>query len=677
MSWMVKLYETYDKALSNSELPNYPAPYFHAKEGCHIEITIDDKGYFKSAQSLVTEIKYGKKTDYKKTRTIIPITPKSLTGRTSGSAPYPLAEKLQYIAKDYAAYGGIKAPYFPHYVSKLQKWANHEQYSHWKVKAILEYVMKGTVIEDLVGARQLFVTESDSKPELITKWKDQAEKGAIKPPLIQSITGGEQGNAIIRWVVQKEGEANDTTWEDNELIESWQSYASSIYEENGFCQILGRDAFLTSTHPKAIYPQAINAKLISMPTDKGYLTYQGKFTNDSQPVGISFEASQKAHNTLRWLIERGQGKFLGISKGNNRPAVIVSWAISGTDTPHPLEDVWGLLKNNNEIEENSTSMPVIENYIDNTIDFGQSFSIELGKYLNGYKAKLKNSGNIVIMGLDSATDGRMAVTYYQEIFPDEYIERISKWHKEFSWYQRHKINKNIVWPVYAPSPNAISEMIYGNIIGDDVKQKLKKNAIERILSCIVEARPFPQDLKEKAVQRVTNRSAYKSEKQLLWEEHLGIACALYRGFCKRDLKQNKEYIVGLEQENNSRDYLYGRLLAIAERVEDMSLYVSGEKRSTTAARLMQRFADRPASTWRNIELALQPYMQRLKNNRAGFLHNIQTLLDEVMGKFIEGDFVNDKPLSGEFLLAYHTQRFELRSKKQSNENDESQTDGDE
>jgi len=60
----------------------------------------------------------------------------------------------------------------------------------------------------------------------------------------------------------------------------------------------------------------------------------------------------------------------------------------------------------------------------------------------------------------------------------------------------------------------------------------------------------------------------------------------------------------------------------------------------------------------------------------GFLHNIQTLLDEVMDKFTEGEFVKDKPLSGEFLLAYHSQRFELRSKKQSNEESELQTDGD-
>ncbi len=134
--------------------------------------------------------------------------------------------------------------------------------------------------------------------------------------------------------------------------------------------------------------------------------------------------------------------------------------------------------------------------------------------------------------------------------------------------------------------------------------------------------------------------------------------------------------MALEEANHSRDYLYGRLLAIAERIEEIALNVGGEKRTTNAARLMQRFADRPYSTWRNIELALQPYIQRLANNRAGFLHNIQLLLDEVVDKFSGEGFKNDKQLGGEFLLAFHSQRLDLRKKKplvEEAENDELQT----
>jgi CRISPR-associated protein Csd1 len=41
-------------------------------------------------------------------------------------------------------------------------------------------------------------------------------------------------------------------------------------------------------------------------------------------------------------------------------------------------------------------------------------------------------------------------------------------------------------------------------------------------------------------------------------------------------------------------------------LEQRALYAAGEKRDTHAAKLMQRFADHPCATWRQIELALSP-----------------------------------------------------------------------
>ena len=60
--------------------------------------------------------------------------------------------------------------------------------------------------------------------------------------------------------------------------------------------------------------------------------------------------------------------------------------------------------------------------------------------------------------------------------------------------------------------------------------------------------------------------------------------------------------------------------------------MAGEGRETTSARLMQRFADRPFSTWRTIELALTPYRARLHSSEKtmAFLKSRERLLDEVM-----------------------------------------------
>lgn len=121
----------------------------------------------------------------------------------------------------------------------------------------------------------------------------------------------------------------------------------------------------------------------------------------------------------------------------------------------------------------------------------------------------------------------------------------------------------------------------------------------------------------------------------------------------------------LEQGRTSRDYLFGRLLAVAERIEDMALYLAKEKRETSAAKLMQRFADHPYSTWRTIELSLTPYKTRLRSKSPGFLVTMEKLVDGIVCAFNNQDFMSEARLSGEFLLGYHCQRQALWLKSES------------
>ena len=118
--------------------------------------------------------------------------------------------------------------------------------------------------------------------------------------------------------------------------------------------------------------------------------------------------------------------------------------------------------------------------------------------------------------------------------------------------------------------------------------------------------------------------------------------------------------MALEEDRNSRDYLFGRLLAIAEKIEGHALYLAKETRSTTAERLMQRFSDHPSATWRTIELALRPYMQRLQGSRPAALYVWKGLLDDVISRFQGDDFTRPGRLDAEFLLGYHCQRAALR-----------------
>ncbi len=707
MSWMAKLYETYE-AGTRLDLPESEQlmPISHTRQAAHLNMVINGDGEFIRVELL------------DKLQLVIPATEKS-AGRTRGVEAHGLSDKIQYIASDYLKKGGKKDHGYTKYIEQLTDWADFEP-DLKKLHAILKYIQVGDFIKDLYRSSVIpeskasflyikhknkigFLDKDRTGPvkvkfidvpdvfKLITQKNDFGEiqkenlscNDEIELEEKYKITEIDIGSLLVCWTVEIPNVNPSATWLDKELQDSWIKFDASKVAVKGLCLISGeKDKVLSTNFPANIRGPGDKAKLLSSNDFNGF-TFKGKFTDTKESIkkygqqsfGVGLIETQKAHNALRWLISRQ-----GFRNGDQ---AIVAWAVSGNEIPQPMEDTWDLL--GEELQEISIPLLSEESQIDHTIDLGQSFSVALGKCTAGYQAKLNTTDNIIIMGLDSTNGfkGRMAVTYYQEFFPEEYIKRISEWHHDFAWYQRHKIEEDVgkkksisktIWSISAPSPRSIWEAIYGSKLNDS----LKKNTVERILPCIVEARPFPRDLVDKAVRKACNRSIKRLSDQYsngkseiaAWEKHLGIACALYRGFCKRHPKQTKEYIMGLEQDNNSRDYLYGRLLAIAERLEDMSLYVAGESRSTTAARLMQRFADRPSSTWRNIELALQPYIQRLKNNRAGFLHNIQMLLDEVMNKFNEGDFVNDKPLSGEFLLAYHSQRLDLRNKTKTTENNE-------
>jgi CRISPR-associated protein Csd1 len=257
------------------------------------------------------------------------------------------------------------------------------------------------------------------------------------------------------------------------------------------------------------------------------------------------------------------------------------------------------------------------------------------------------------MGIDSVTPGRMAITYYRELTGSDFLDRVERWHESCAWIHDYrfiegeKVKRKYVQFVGAPAPKDIAEAAYGSKIDD----KLKKATVERILPCIIDGRQIPRDIVESVIRRVSNRIGLGYGG---WKKALSIACALYR-----KIDEKEEYSMTLEKNRQTRDYLYGRLLAVAEHIENRALSVAGERRDTTAAKMMQRFSGRPFSSWKIIEEALTPYKTRLRVKRPSFLYEMKNLLDAIHDLFQSGDYESDQQLSGEYLLGYHCQRRKL------------------
>lgn len=603
MAWIEKLYQTYESCADKTQaVGSLLWPLSHIVKKAHIEVAIDASGNFRRARKL----------DRFESPTLIPATEDS-AGRTSGIAPHPLCEELSYCAADFPDADPVRQN---EYIKLLGAWCA-SAFSHPKIESIQAYVAKGSIWSDLNREKVFPVSTEDARGNK-TKVADD--------------------KVFLRWVVEDAQDPCSATWEDKSLITAWVRFDAQQNSRTGFCMVTGHSARMAQSHSKFVRRAGDGAKLISANDFSGY-TFRGRFTDEKkdyekQACSVSFEVSQKAHSALRWLI--GRQSYHDFQSGQ----VFVAWSVAGKTIPDPFKDTLALILGNSK-----NAQPDDDANAGLAGDAGQAFALRLKQAIRGYRANLDPTDDIVVMGLDSATPGRMAITYYRELKGSEFLDRIERWHEQYAWAQDFGKNTKFVG---APAPRDIAEAAYGTRLDD----KLRKATVERLLPCIIDGQAVPFDLVLSSARRAANRAGLDHWE---WEKCLGIACALFRGYSK---SQEKEYQMALEEERTTRDYLYGRLLALADSIEGYSLKQAGENRDTTAARLMQRFADRPFSTWRNIELALTPYKSRLRasGKGAGFLWKREKLLDEIQCRFQSDDFTSDRALSGEFLLGYHCQR---------------------
>lgn len=655
MSWMQKLFETYEACARNPEYTDPPQvgdggkeapalmPVSHVGQQAHIHVVLDAKGNFVRAELLPP-----------KTQCIIPATEDSAGRAGAKVAPHPLIDKIHYCAGDYKGKkantfkGGFEA-----YLKLLTAWSESE-FSHPILRAVQTFVAKKELVKKLVEAGILF---GDADNLLTSPPADCPASIFGYLAKDQKTRQFDQGDAVVCWEVIGDW-LDGRTWGNKELQDRWTKFDLRTEKKTSLCMASGKVLSFAKNHPRNIRRPGDGAKLISS-NDAANFTFRGRFLEPEQACTVGYEASHKAHNALRWLIAR-QGY-------RNGEQAVVAWAVSGAPVPNPCEDLLDmtdeeLLRDDAPgVPDDSEARPQVPP------NMGMIFSKNLRKALAGYRANLKDTDGIAVMALDAAGPGRLSVTFYREQMLGDYLGKLEKWQKDCGWVLPVRLpdeakgqgrqRMRTVYAACAPTPETIARVAYGRRIDD----ALRKATIERLLPCIVDAAPLPRDIVDCCVRRACNRVGLEKWE---WPEVLAVACAIYKGYYARHI-QKEEYDMALDENRNTRDYLYGRLLAVAEYIERTALDLADDKRPTNAERLLQRFADHPFATWRQLELQLSSYEQRLKtSSRAGLLVRAQKVLQKIYEKLVPEDFSSADKLSGEFLLGYHCQMTALYSKSE-------------
>lgn len=640
MTWLKTLADTYDvyAGLAGAE-KNAQAvllPISHSTLNAQIEVTIDGGGNFLGAKKLERG---------RDAVTIIPVTEDS-AARSSGIAPHPLCDKLCYTAGDYTTYTGEdKEDYFEAYIEQLRDWAESAD-THPMVQAVYKYLAKRSLIQDLLLSKAL---ETDENGKLTDQFK---------------IQGLGQTGAAVRFIVRGADRPQEV-WKNQELYERYDRYYRKKAAGDELCYASGRMEACSDKHPSKIRNSGDKAKLISANDGSGF-TYRGRFTTKEQAVMIGYDTSQKAHNALRWLIQK---------QGYTRDeSAIVCWMTNrDMQVPDMMKDsvnAYGDIDDFDMIGVSETSGA-------NGHDTGKYFAEQFHRAVNGYAGKIKADDKVAVIALDAATTGRLSVVYYDEMGGKQYIDAILNWQQHCKWRRKIRMEKTErkITCECTPSPREMALAAFGVQRSEwlEADAKLLRATVKRILPCITRTGVrIPDDIIRAAARRASMPQTMSGA--VWYNEVLCVACAMIRFNYEEKYKEEGRTMEHFLEDNlTDRNVLFGRLLAVYDYMEQRAMFErdeSGkvkEQRTTNAKRYWNAYSSRPAKTAQTIKQNLIPYEKKLKGYE---LMRFEEWAEEIMVHLADG--FDNTALSEQYLPGYYLQMDYMKNafQKKSSEGEE-------
>jgi CRISPR-associated protein Csd1 len=256
---------------------------------------------------------------------------------------------------------------------------------------------------------------------------------------------------------------------------------------------------------------------------------------------------------------------------------------------------------------------------------------------------------VMVMGLDAATTGRMNISMYTELMSSDFLRNIEQWHSDTAWNRFNGKKKMRI--VNSFGLYEIAKYAFGTEQGAfiDCDKKVMRDTLLRLIPCVTEGREVPADIMHGLYAKASNPLAYDNSYN--HNTVLETACGMIRRSMIKEtnIPQEGEYLMAYVPNITDRSYLYGCLLAIADKAEGEA-YDASERnvRVTNARRYWNTFSQRPYSTWGVIYERLNPYINKLGKASVKYEKRIQ----EISEKMSFETFSDDSRLDNTYLLGY-------------------------
>lgn len=471
--------------------------------------------------------------------------------------------------------------------------------------AVHTYVEKNSIIHDLYKAE---VLESENEEDMSKK---KMQSTAYK-------------KCLVRWKIKDvlSGEVIET-WKSKEMFRCYIAYYNMVIakeSKTGLCMLTGENVPLTELHAKNIFPLQSGAKLVSA-NDKTEYTFRGTFVKNAEDLlTIGYEASQKSHNMLRWLLNN-----FGIIAGNE---MFVYWNPNGRYVPSPFED----RKEGEKIISDRETL--YRSIFESTED------------------SLSSTDCIVIAAFKAMTTGRLALAYYSETPGNDFVAKLEKWKESFTGAK------------WIPSIYMVSKYAYGSERNEriEIESGIYTKKIEELLWCKLYGHPISESLKNALATKASSPLKYKSLKNRRYITY--IAALILRKY-ENDKAGKEVYTMTLDLDNTEINYLMGRLLAVYEKAE-LDTYTKEELKSRipNAVRYQNKYVQRPAATLIVLKNKIVPYLNKLKRKKNGLYIKYQKIFQEIFEKIDGREAKLTGKLSDSYILGYYHQKESFYQKQE-------------
>lgn len=658
MSLLTALYQTYTYALEKDlvgkmdEDGQIILPIYHNSMKSNgkniVEVTLDDKSQMLEAKILAQgEL------------AIFPVTEDSVA-RSSGISPHPLFDNFDYIIQD-----GEKKSLA--YLKQMEEWLEYEEIDF--VRIVYNFIKQAEVFEKILN--KLFLTY---------EWKDGKKEDKIIRYLNRS---GEKekweelnfSKVFMTFKIQHQGQDSMVSLSENkDLQEKFINYVHFCDEKQGLpkitCNISGKEDYLCVKHRPLIGSARLISQITANPEN-----YKGRFINPDETIKIGKDSSQKiilmakslldGEKTSRWLGELSYALSWFSDDIKNESKLDIGKSIQVKRPQSPGEALLNKAKEKAKTKENSALKLADKN----AEDIVKSFTS--GRIL------FSDTSKYYLAVVDKVSNGRVAVKYFREMDGSRLKENLARWQEKYHWPGYGKEIKEFD---YTPNPLKLIQAAYGieREKGLEVaKKKFVTDQYANILAAIIEGRDMPRNIVRVLEMNVRNRLNYDKTWPTI------KSCALVALKNQEGIKDNM-----LDRQNIDRSYLFGRLLALYERLEATNYeknFISGKNeegpdqkkkdtgpyRLTNAEKLWTSFVNKPVTMNLQLRNLMKPYEKKLKlsEDKRGIYKKIKHEISEVTNILQDHyDYQlpeTNRPLGPGFIFGYEAQMAEIFKKKES------------